>query len=210
MSAPEPPIRIDVPPGSTALVLSEDSLVVYRSDDEATGGGHGWSEVSRRGRDAVESLTLDDDAVSPPVYGEFRVETVIEATVDRVFEYVADVRTHTEYADFVESLEITSDHTVGEGVTFVQTHTGSPEPLESEVEVYDPTDSVGWVVKTPAGDRHVRYWFEPVDSGTGLEHAGIVRLDHGSPEAFAGGLEELQGQVEANLEELSLLCDILE
>ena len=210
MSAPESPIRIDVPSEATAVVLSDDGLVVYRSGAGSAGSDPEWNEVRREDRDALDSIGLDDAEIDPPVYGEFQVSIEIDAPIERVFEYVADIRTHPEYADFVESVEILSETEIGEDVVFVQTHEGSTERIETEFQVYEPADSVGWVTRKEAGDIHIRYWFEPVDGGTRVTHAGIAPLHTESAAAFESDRVELRERHENNVTEMANLRTILE
>jgi hypothetical protein len=210
MTAPSGPIEIDLPPGSTALVLNDEGLVVYRNDKQSVDDGNNGSKLYRRDHDAMDAITLDDDGISPPLFGEFRVSTEISAPVKRVFDYVADIKTHEEYADFVDSVKITSESTVGEDVTFVQKHEGSTEVLKSEFELYEPHDCVGWVVRRQTGDLHIRYWFDSLDSETGITHAGIFPLSDDSLQAFSQGLEEIQTQYKNNVDEMVTLRSILE
>lgn len=209
MSTSEYPIRIDVPPGSTALVVSDDGLVVYCSAAGSSDIAPTWNEVHPEDRDELESLSLNDPKIEPPIYGTFQVSIEIDAPVEQVFEYVSDVRTHPEYADFVDSVEIVSENG-GEDTIFIQTHESSTEWIATEFELYEPTDCVGWVTRKETGDIHIRYWFEPVDGGTRVTHAGIAPLHHDSPETFASDLDELRERYENNVEEMSNLRSILE
>jgi hypothetical protein len=210
MTEPNRPIQIDVPPESTALVFDDDGIVVYRNNKRSFNVDNNWDEVSRRDHDAIGSITLDDAEIDPPVYGEFRVSTEISAPIERVFDYVADIKTHMEYADFVDSIEIISEATVGEDVVFVQTHEGSTELLKSEFELYEPHDCVGWVVRRKAGDLQIRYWFDSLNSKTRVTHAGIAPLSDDSPQTFSQGLKEIQTQYKNNVKEMSNLRSILE
>ena len=51
---------------------------------------------------------------------QMRMEILIAAPVDKVYDFVANVENHPRYADFVERLDITSPYRLGLGVTFNQ------------------------------------------------------------------------------------------
>lgn len=102
---------------------------------------------------------------------EVKVETEITAPLKEVFDYVANLETHTIYAGhFVKSLKITSAKKVGKGVTFKQTHHGSDREIDTEITDYVPNYKITWVTHGGLGDVLVNYFFSETPGGTKVVH----------------------------------------
>lgn len=207
MPAPTP---TDADPGTDALVMHEGGLTLFRYEESTPDGEGAWREQREYDRDAIESVTLGGDGPTDPVLGEFSVGVDVDAPIDRVFAFVADIGTHPEYADFVERVTVTSDAQRGEDVTFVQFHEGSDERIESEFVTYDPPERVGWVTRKEAGDIDIDYRFTESEGGTRVRHTGVAPLSTDSPAAFDAGLRELTERYRNNEREMANLRAILE
>ena len=135
---------------------------------------------------------------------EIRVEIEIAAPVKKVFDFVADVETHTLYAGhFVESVTITSTIRRGKGVTFKQIHQGSGKQMNSEIVEFIPNKKVAWVATGKTGsDVLASYWFEETPIGTRVIHT--INSD------LFNDPQRRKGAYEGNEKELANLKKILE
>lgn len=209
MSEPKIPSRTDVAPDTNAVLVHNDGITSFRYGKTSPSADPQWIETGRYDHEDIRGLSLGDDGLEPPVLGEFSVSVEIDAPVDRVFDYVADIHTHPEYADFVERVDVVSGTERGEDVVFEQVHRGSDETIKTEFVSYQPNEHAGWVTHKSAGDLRINYWFEPTESGTAVYHAGIQRLADDSPQSFNAALDTLWERYENNVVEMGNLKSIL-
>jgi len=131
---------------------------------------------------------------------EVRVEIEIVAPVDKVFNFVADVETHPLYADFVESVRITSVLKRGKGVTFTQVHRGSEDEIESEILEVTTNKKITWITHESGGDVLVNYWFDEIPTGVKLIHT-ISSSQFVQPQKYKSVYDANEREL-ANLKEL--------
>lgn len=210
MSGRITPSHTNVAAGTNALVVHEDGITAFRYEASSTAAEPGWTAVYRYDHADLATLASSDEGVEPPVLGEFSVAIEIECPVERAFDFVADVETHPQYADFVERVAVVSDARRGEDVVFEQVHEGSTTVHETEFVTYDVNERLGWVTHKDDGDIHIEYRFEPTDAGILVVHTGSSQLDDGSPEAFAADRDALFERYRNNETEMANLKALLE
>jgi len=208
MAVPTFPNRSEIKAGSSLVAVDADGATTYRYEPTQFSPTPVWDQKQGYSHDEREQITLE--SVGSPVFGEFNVTTEIRSPIDRVFEYVGDVRTLPEYADFVSRLDIVSEETRGEDVVFEQYRPGSDEPILTEFLTYVPNEELEWVTHKRDGDIRVGYWFEPTETGTRVYHAGVCALADTSPSAFSSDLRALIDRYESNEAEMTTLRSILE
>lgn len=133
-----------------------------------------------------------------------KLEIEIDAPVEKVYEFVANVENHPLYADFVERLEITSPYRRGLGVTFNQyLHLGGETvAVPSQVIELTPSQKVVWTSPHRGYVMPVTYLFEPTEHGT--------RVVHTAEAPWYDDPGEQAGWIEANTRELANLKRLLE
>ncbi|MBI4289583.1 MAG: SRPBCC domain-containing protein [Chloroflexi bacterium] len=135
---------------------------------------------------------------------EIMVETEIRAPLEKVFAFVCDVDTHPLYAQFVESVKITSPVRCGVGVTFVQRQRrdGSVAEINSEITEVIPLRKIVWLSRGQIGEALVSYVFEPALQGTKVIHSVATSL-YEDPQQRRKSIEE-------NEQELATLKRLME
>jgi uncharacterized membrane protein len=67
----------------------------------------------------------------------------IEAPIEKVFGFIANLEFHPQIARFCDSVRYTSDRREGVGVTFHQVHKDGRE-CDSEIIVWEPPTKIVW------------------------------------------------------------------
>ncbi len=133
--------------------------------------------------------------------GKIQVITYIEREPEVVFDFVADLNTHPQYADVVHRAWITSEQKTGVGTTFkqVQTRGGQTTEGESEVIEWNRPTKITWRSRHRQ-DTAVVYEFQRQDKGTQVVHTVVYpQLD--DPEKRRESIEENSRELE-NLKRL--------
>ena len=76
---------------------------------------------------------------------EMKLQVEIEAPIKKVFNYIADVSTHPQYATFVASIKFLTTKRIGVGVKFVQVHhgVGTENPTEITAHALPGSNCLG-------------------------------------------------------------------
>ncbi|MDP2935861.1 MAG: SRPBCC family protein [Dehalococcoidia bacterium] len=133
---------------------------------------------------------------------QMRMEILIAAPVDKVYDFVANVENHPRYADFVERLDITSPYRLGLGVTFNQyLHLGGETvAVPSQVIELVPLQKVVWTSPHRGYVMPVTYLFESTGQGTRVTHMAEAPW-YDDPGEQSGWLEDNRRELE-NLKRL--------
>lgn len=132
------------------------------------------------------------------------VEIEIRAPLEKVFAFVCDVDTHPLYAQFVQSVKITSPIRSGVGVIFVQRQLRGDGIAEiySEITEIMPLRKIVWLSRGQIGEALVSYVFEPTLQGTKVIHSVATSL-YEDPQQRRKSIEE-------NEQELATLKTLME
>ena len=138
--------------------------------------------------------------------GEIEVRVLIRAPIEKVFDFIADVGTHPQYAEFCKKVEFTSDHRLGVGATFRQLvhRLGHTHEVRSTIVGWDRPRRIVWVNDTPRGPRSMEISYELAETPAGVEV--VHRVKDLRMETAAAQREE----IEENDRELANLKRILE
>ncbi len=138
--------------------------------------------------------------------GEIEVRVVIQAPVDQVFGFIADLETHPRYAEFCKKVEYTSDRREGEGATFRQVvhRMGHTHEVRSTIVRWEPPRRIVWVNDTPRGPRSMEISYELAEGPTGVE------VVHRVKDLLMETAESQREEIEENERELANLKRILE
>jgi len=199
------PSREDLPVNSRVYIANVDGINILEKNKKnnawCTVKNYSYAELSNK------DIKMENDG---PVYAEFRVKKLINENIKTVFEYVANVKTHPEYADFVDSLSIISDNKSGLGVVFTQTHPNSSEEYTSEITVFNPPKQVQWIVERDPANLTINYWFNNKNGSTEIIHTGITRIYPDQQTTLFSDISELKEHYNNNVRELNSLQKILE
>jgi uncharacterized protein YndB with AHSA1/START domain len=138
--------------------------------------------------------------------GEIDVRIVIQAPIEKVFRFIADLKTHPQYADFCKRIEYTSPERARVGATFRQVvhRMGHTHEVRSTVVQWEPPRRIVWVNDTPRGPRSMEISYDLAETPAGVEV--VHRVRDLAMESSAAKREE----IEENERELANLKRILE
>ncbi len=137
---------------------------------------------------------------------EIEVRVHIRAAIEQVFDFIANVETHPQYADFCKRVEFTSDRRTGAGATFRQVvhRMGHTHEVRSTIVGWDRPRRIVWVNDTPRGPRSMEISYDLADAPEGVEVVHRVK-----DLAMRTG-EAKREEIEENERELANLKRILE
>ncbi len=101
---------------------------------------------------------------------EMKLQVEIEAPIKKVFNYIADVSTHPQYATFVASIKFLTTQRIGAGVKFVQKHHGIGTENPTEITEYKPPTRVAWITQEQPYAVDVGYDLTETPVGTIVVH----------------------------------------
>ncbi len=138
--------------------------------------------------------------------GQIEVRVLIRAPIEKVFDFIADVGTHPQYAEFCKEVEFTSDRRAGVGATFRQVvhRMGHTHEVRSTIVRWEPPRRIVWVNDTPRGPRSMEISYELSEGPAGVEV--VHRVKDLRMETAAAQREE----IEENERELANLKRLLE
>ena len=138
--------------------------------------------------------------------GEIEVRVNIRAPIQEVFDFIANVQTHPQYADFCKRVEFTSERRAGVGATFRQVvhRLGHTHEVHSTIVAWDPPRRIVWVNDTPRGPRSMEISYDLSATPAGVE---VVHRVKDLRVETAGAKRE---EIEENERELANLKRILE
>lgn len=129
-----------------------------------------------------------------------RGSTVVDASADRAFEFVADPANDTRWRSYVVASH-GRVHGLGDTISQTYSYQGRTQQVTMEVSEYEPPSRLGFLIREPARIR-MAFQFRPEGSGCRVSMAFSAMLS-GPAAMFEGRIgTELQKLITTDLQRL--------